>query len=69
MNKDGIEDMRKLLKGMKTIGKTILLTSHNFEDILTLCDEVYEMARGKICKIEMEECEFYNNRKRKVNYI
>lgn len=50
LDKEGIEDMRKLLKEMKAAGKTILLTSHNFEDILTLCDEVYEMDHGAISK-------------------
>lgn len=52
LDKEGIEDVRNLLKKMKDEGKTILLTSHNFEDILTLCDEVYEMEHGKIQKIE-----------------
>lgn len=55
LDKDGMEDMRKLLKERKEEGKTVLLTSHNFEDILTLCDEVYEMEHGKICKIEKNE--------------
>ncbi len=48
LDKEGIEDMRKLFIKMKEQGKTILLTSHNFEDITTLCDIVYEMEHGEI---------------------
>lgn len=48
LDKQGIEDVRDLLKKMKAEGKTILLTSHNFEDITALCDKVYEMDHGKI---------------------
>ena len=48
LDKEGIEDMRKLFIKMKAQGKTILLTSHNFEDITTLCDIVYEMEHGEI---------------------
>ena len=29
-------------------GKTILLVSHNSEDIKLLCDDIYEMDKGKI---------------------
>lgn len=59
LDKEGIEDMRKLLKEMKSLGKTILLTSHNFEDILTLCDEVYEMDHGKMCKMKSENMQSF----------
>lgn len=55
LDKEGIEDIRKLLKEIKAAGKTILLTSHNFEDILTLCDEVYEMEHGTMAKIEINK--------------
>lgn len=48
LDKEGIEDMRKLFINMKEQGKTILLTSHNFEDITALCDIVYEMEHGEI---------------------
>lgn len=48
LDKEGIEDMRKLFIRMKEQGKTILLTSHNFEDITALCDIVYEMEHGEI---------------------
>lgn len=38
-----VADMRTLLLELKAQGKTILLASHNAEDIRTLCDFVYEM--------------------------
>lgn len=38
-----VADMRALLLDLKSQGKTILLASHNAEDIRALCDHVYEM--------------------------
>ena len=43
LDKNGVEEMRRLFLKMKSEGKLILLTSHNREDIEILCDEVYEM--------------------------
>lgn len=51
LDKEGVEDMRKLFKSLKEEGKTILLCSHNAEDIQVLCDEVYEMDKGELEKI------------------
>ncbi len=47
LDKQGVEDVRKILLKLKEEGKTILLASHNKEDIEILCDEVYEMDDGK----------------------
>ncbi len=44
----GVEDVRRILMELRKEGKTILLASHNREDIQILCDEVYEMDRGRI---------------------
>ena len=38
-----VAEMRDLLLGLKAQGKTILLASHNAEDIRTLCDNVHAM--------------------------
>ena len=38
--------MRKLFLELKAKVKTILMASHNREDIEKLCDEVYEMDAG-----------------------
>lgn len=50
LDKDGVAEMRSLFLEMKTAGKTILLASHNREDIEALCDEVYEMDGGTILR-------------------
>ena len=42
----GVEVVRELLLALKQKGKTILLTSHNKEDIDVLCDKVYPMEKG-----------------------
>lgn len=43
----GVEEMREYFLSLKKKGKTILLTSHNTEDIEYLCDTVVEMDHGK----------------------
>lgn len=48
LDKDGIAEVRKLLLEMKAQGKTMIITSHNEEDIKVLCDKVIEMDKGKI---------------------
>lgn len=42
----GVQDIRALLLELKAQGKTILLASHNHEDIAALCDTVHEMDDG-----------------------
>lgn len=42
----GVQDIRALLLELKAQGKTILLASHNHEDIAALCDTVHEMDGG-----------------------
>jgi len=34
-------DMKLIIKELKQAGNTILLTSHHYEDIEELCDEIY----------------------------
>lgn len=50
LDNDGVEDMRKILLDLKKQGKTILLVSHNSEDITVLCDEIYHMDKGVLEK-------------------
>lgn len=52
LDKDGVEQMRKLFLSFKEEGKTLLLASHYREDIELLCDEVYEMEHGRLHKLE-----------------
>lgn len=50
LDKSGVEDVRTLLKELREEGKTIIIASHNSEDIRILCDEVYEMDGGVLSK-------------------
>lgn len=46
LDRQGVEDIRALFLDLKEKGTTILLASHNKEDMEYLCDEVYEMEEG-----------------------
>lgn len=48
LDKHGAADIRALLLKLKQRGKTILLASHNSEDIRILCDRVFEIDGGRI---------------------
>ena len=48
LDKHGVSDIRALLLELKKQGKTIILASHNSEDIRILCDSVFEMDGGRI---------------------
>ena len=49
LDKEGVNKIRELFLQMKK-EKIILLASHNPADIDILCDEVFEMDRGRIIK-------------------
>ena len=51
LDKQGVRDMRDLIKGLRSKGKTILLASHNAGDIDELCDTVCEMDAGVLTEI------------------
>lgn len=48
LDKYGVAEIRALLLDLKKQEKTIILASHNSEDIRILCDEVYEMDGGRM---------------------
>ena len=48
LDNQGMKEMRELFLLMKERGCTILLASHNKEDIEVLCDKVFEMESGKL---------------------
>lgn len=48
LDNQGVQEIRDLFLKLQEEGKTILLASHNREDIDVLCDEVYEMAHGHL---------------------
>lgn len=51
LDKQGVADMRELIKGLRQQGKTILLASHNANDIEELCDTVCEMDAGILTEV------------------
>lgn len=48
LDNQGVNDVRNILLGLKKEGKTVILASHNKEDIEVLCDVVYEMEYGRM---------------------
>lgn len=48
----GVSEIRELLLNLKNQGKTILIASHNPEDIRQLCDTVCEMDCGKLTQVQ-----------------
>ena len=54
LDKQGVQDMRKLFLEMKEQGKLILLASHNKYDMELLCDELYELDNGRLEKQSSE---------------
>ena len=50
LDEQGVREIRELLLNLKKQGTTILLSSHNAEDIHLLCDNVYKMANGILTK-------------------
>ena len=52
LDNQGVEEMRKMLMKQRDDGKTILLASHNPQDISILCDVVYEMDHGIIRRLD-----------------
>ncbi len=51
LDDDGVSEIRELLLSLKKEGKTIILTSHNSDDINILCDSVCSISKGKFEKI------------------
>lgn len=50
LDRDGVLLIRQLLKDLNSQGKTIIISSHNKEDIDELCTEVYKIEDGNIYK-------------------
>lgn len=51
LDEEGVGEIREILLNLKKQSVTILLASHNKEDISSLCDYIYMMDNGKLnCK-------------------
>lgn len=48
-------DVKEIIHILQAEGKTILLTSHNFEDLESLCQNIYVMADGRLGTLPSEE--------------
>lgn len=51
LDEQGVYDIRQVLLNLKSQGKTLLLTSHNAEDIDILSDKTYQVSGGQIHEI------------------
>lgn len=47
LDKEGVDLIRKFLIKLKEIGVTILISSHNSEDIKVLRNKVFELDKGQ----------------------
>ena len=56
------KEIKEIIKMLKKQGKTILLTSHNFNDIEELCDEIYMISDKKLSPISDEAMKYYSGR-------
>lgn len=52
-------DMKEIIRMLKAEGKTIFLTSHNFNDIEQLCDEVYTIEECRLIPLTEEIADKY----------
>lgn len=48
-------DVKEIIRALQAEGKTILMTSHNYEDIETLCNEVYVLEEGTLGTLPADE--------------
>lgn len=61
LDESGVEDIRNLLLEYKGKDRIILITSHNKEDIDTLCDEVYYLKNGSIRQVSVKNAAAEDN--------
>lgn len=54
LDNKSVDSMREMFKDLSEKGTTILLASHNREDVEYLCEEVIRMDDGKVISIEKE---------------
>lgn len=54
LDDEGVETVRNILFEEKERGATILIASHNKEDISILCDRIFKMTEGRLKEITNE---------------
>ncbi|WP_349817606.1 ATP-binding cassette domain-containing protein [Peribacillus simplex] len=55
-------DIKEIIRSLQDADRTILLTSHHFDDIEELCDEVYFIADGELNHLTEEVKSIYFKR-------
>lgn len=55
LDDDGVSKMRELLLKKKKEGITVIISSHNAEDIQILCDTVHRLYRGKVVESSVSD--------------
>lgn len=55
LDEDGVKLFRNLVASERERGATVLLASHNAEDIRVLCDTIFRMKDGEIAGVETRE--------------
>ena len=56
------EDVKMILRMLKAEEKTIFLTSHRFQDIEQLCDQIYFLEDGHLLPFTEEIAGYYRER-------
>ena len=51
LDESGVAEIREIFQSLKAQGVTILMTSHNADDISSLCDETYIMQNHALTKL------------------
>lgn len=54
LDEESVKNMRNLFLELKNKGTTILIASHNSEDINSLCDSIYKVDNGVVKKFEKQ---------------
>lgn len=55
LDESGVQDIRDMIIKFKNEGLTILLSSHNSEDIAMLCETVYRIDNGMLTELENDK--------------
>ena len=56
------QDIKEIIKELQAEGRTILLTSYNFEDIEQICHNIYVIDNGNLKIIDEESINIYKKR-------
>lgn len=51
LDMDSVEKMKKIILQLKQNGKTIIITSHIFESLLSICDTLSQLDKGVITRV------------------